>query len=291
MSYLIKNFQDFVKFKKNGKFVEKEKFPNFRKDKKDFKKKDGKDSQSSQGIMCYECNGCGHLKKECPNYLKRNGKVYATTLSDIDSSNSDLEESCDREGNYSAFITIIPVQSLDDLRVLVEEIGEHIEMESMGIVEESNDDEDEGTMGLQESYNTLIEKASEYVRVARTTIKKMKRAEQDYKNLLVQYKETKCEVETLNRELTEAYSKIKFLELEVIQANAKVEQVSSKKLDKVLAHQKPFSNKSGLGYIGEASSSTIVSKEMKFVKAKELVVATPIAKKVMFEKKPKVIAQ
>ena len=65
MSYLIKNFQDFVKFKKNGKFVEKEKFPNFRKDKKDFKKKDGKDSQSSQGIMCYECNGCGHLKKKC----------------------------------------------------------------------------------------------------------------------------------------------------------------------------------------------------------------------------------
>ena len=44
----------------------------------------------------------------------------------------------------------------------------------------------------------------------------MKRVEQDYKSLLVRYKETKCEVETLNGELTEAYSKIKFLELEVI---------------------------------------------------------------------------
>ena len=82
------------------------------------------------------------------------------------------------------------------------------------------------------------------------------------------YKKTKCEVEMLNGELTKAYSKIKFLELEVIQANAKVKRVSSKKLDEVLAHQKPFSNKSGLGYTGEASSSTIVSKEMKFVKAK-----------------------
>ena len=68
----------------------------------------------------------------------------------------------------------------------------------------------------------------------------MKRAEQDYKSLLVQYKETKCEVETLNGELTEAYSKIKFLELEVIQANAKVERVGTKKLDEVLAHEKPF---------------------------------------------------
>ena len=75
-------------------------------------------------------------------------------------------------------------------------------------------------------------------------------------------------METLNRNLTEAYSKIKFLELEVIQANAKVEQVSSKKLDEVLAHQKPFSNKSGLGYTRESNSSVKVSKNMKFVKAR-----------------------
>ena len=49
----------------------------------------------------------------------------------------------------------------------------------MGIVEESNDDEEDGTMGLQESYNTLIEKIGEYARVARAAIKKMKRAKQD----------------------------------------------------------------------------------------------------------------
>ena len=45
--------------------------------------------------MCYECNGHGHLKKECPNYLRGKGKAYATTLSDSDSSNSNFEESCD----------------------------------------------------------------------------------------------------------------------------------------------------------------------------------------------------
>ena len=161
----------------------------------------------------------------------------------------------------------------------------------MGIVEESNDDEEDGTMGLQESYNTLIEKIGEYARVARAAIKKMKRAKQDQKSLLVRYKETKCEVETLNRELTEAYSKIKFLELKVIQVNAKVKRFSSKKLIKVLAQQKPFFDNSGLGYIGEASSSTIVSKEMKFVKIKEPVVATLAAEKMNFQKKPKVIAQ
>ena len=59
----------------------------------------------------------------------------------------------------------------------------------------------------------------------------------------------------------------------------------------MLAHQKPFSDKSSLGYTRESSSSANVSKEMKFVKAKEPVVATPTVEKVKFEKKPNVIAQ
>ena len=118
----------------------------------------------------------------------------------------------------------------------------------------------------------------------------MKRVEEDYRSLLVRYKETKCEMETSNGKLTEAYSKIKFLELEVVQANAKV-RVSSRKLDEVLAHQKPFSDKSGLGYTAESNSSVKVTKDMKFVKAKELMVATTNADKVNSEKKKNVIDQ
>ena len=92
-------------------------------------------------------------------------------------------------------------------------------------------------------------------------------------------------METLNGELTEAYSKVKFLELEVVQANAKVDRVSSKKLDEGLAHQKPFSDKSRLGYTGESSSSVKVSKDMKFVKAKEPIVEITTVEKVKAEKK------
>ena len=61
VAYLVKNFRKLLKFKKNGKFVENGKFPDSWKEKKEFKKKDRKDSQSTQGIMCYECNGHGHL--------------------------------------------------------------------------------------------------------------------------------------------------------------------------------------------------------------------------------------
>ena len=289
MAYLAKNFCRFLKFKRDGKSFEKGKFSNFKKDKKDFKK-DSKDSSPSPAVTCFECKGHGHVKKECPTYLKAKGKVFANTLSDSNGSNSDLEESCDGEGNYFAFIAIAHVDSSEDLSLLVEELGEHTEVESMGIGEEF-DDEDEEAKGLQESYNSLLEKTGEYSRVAKVAIKKMKRARQDYKSILMRYKETKCELEALNEELTEAYSKIKFFELEVIQANAKVERVTSKKLDEVLAHQKPFSDKSSLGYTGESSSSANVSKEMKFVKAKEPMVATLSVENVKVEKKPNGIAQ
>ena len=65
VAYLAKNFRKFLKFKKDGKYFEKGKFPNFKKDKKDFKKKDSKDSAPSQVVTCYECKGHRHVKREC----------------------------------------------------------------------------------------------------------------------------------------------------------------------------------------------------------------------------------
>ena len=77
----------------------------------------------------------------------------------------------------------------------------------------------------------------------------------------------------------------------MIQANAKEECTTSKKLDEALAHQKPFSKNSGLGYSEESCSSANVSKEMKFVKTKEPMVATPRVENVKVEKKPNGTAQ
>ena len=120
--YLAKNFRKFLKFKRAGKSFEKGKFSKFKKDKKDFKKKDSRDSSSSKMVMCFECKGHEHVKKKCPTYLKAKGKVFSTTLSDLEGSNSYSEESCDGEGNYSAFVTIEPVDSSEDLSLLVEEL-------------------------------------------------------------------------------------------------------------------------------------------------------------------------
>ena len=76
-----------------------------------------------------------------------------------------------------------------------------------------------------------------------------------------------------------------------MQANAKIERVSTKKLDDVISSQKNFSDKSGLGYTGRSSSSANVTKEMKFVKAKEPVVVASTTETIKNEKKMNVANQ
>ena len=68
--------------------------------------------------------------------------------------------------------------------------------------------------------------------------------------------------------MVEAHSKIKFLELEIIQVNVKVERISTKKLDNVLSSQKSSHDKTSLGYTREGSSSNKPKKEIRFVSAK-----------------------
>ena len=79
-------------------------------------------------------------------------------------------------------------------------------------MEESDVEEDENADCLQENYNSLLEKSGEYVRVAKAAVKKMKKAKEDYRSLLMHHKEVKCEIEKLNGKLSEAYSKVRFLE-------------------------------------------------------------------------------
>ena len=119
--------------------------------------------------------------------------------------------------------------------------------------------------------------------MAKAAVKKMKKAEEDYKSLLVHYKKAKCEIETLNGELT--------LELEVVQANAKVERVSTKKLNDVLSSQKTFSDKTELRYTGESISIVNISKKVKFVKAKELMLVASTIEKANVEKNKNVADQ
>ena len=140
-------------------------------------------------------------------------------------------------------MAITKVDSRDELNDLVEELGVHSEGEEI----EVSDDEDaylnEGDKNLQEVYDALLEYCGKYAKVSKSAVKKMKKIEEEHKSTLVQLKDAKCEVEELKEELLNVYSKIKFLELEVIQANVKVKCITTKKLDSMLSSQKPSTDK------------------------------------------------
>ena len=172
VAFLAKNFRKFRKMKNSGKSFSKGKFSSPKSDRKEFKKKDGKESQFPQGIVCYECNGHGHLK-ECPNYLRGKGNVFATTFSNSESSNLVMEGECDSEGNYRAFMAITSVDSKNDLSNFVVELGDIFEDEE---VEESEDEDicqNEGENNLQEAYDSLLEDYGKYAKVANLVVEKM----------------------------------------------------------------------------------------------------------------------
>ena len=78
---------------------------------------------------------------------------------------------------------------------------------------------------------------------------------------------------------------MRFIEQEVVQANAKIERVTTKKLDDIISSQKSFLDKSGLGYTRGSCSSENVTKEVKFIKAKESADVGPTVEKPKIEEK------
>ena len=48
------------------------------------------------------------------------------------------------------------------MNLLIQELGDYSDEESIGVIKESDAEEDENIAGLQENYNSLIEKSREY---------------------------------------------------------------------------------------------------------------------------------
>ena len=65
------------------------------------REKVGQSSNNSMGPQCFGCQGYGHMKSECPAYLKSKCKIMVVTLSDGEIFDDELE--CDEDGNFIAF--------------------------------------------------------------------------------------------------------------------------------------------------------------------------------------------
>ena len=79
------------------------------------KEKVGQTSNNSMGQQCFGCQEYGHVKLECPIFLRSKDKAMAVTLSDNEV--SDHESGSDEDGNFIAFTATTVV----DKSVVVDE--------------------------------------------------------------------------------------------------------------------------------------------------------------------------
>ena len=117
------------------------------------------------GPQCFGCQGYGHIKSECPTYLKSKGKAMAVTLSDDEV--FDDESSCDGDGNFIAFTATAVV-------------NESISAEENPFDGELSEDAD-----LQEVYNKLCKVAEKNAMNVELGLKKITSLKLDKKNLFV----------------------------------------------------------------------------------------------------------
>ena len=103
------------------------------------KEKVGQSSNNSMGPQCFGCQWYGHMKSECPTYLKSKRKAMAITLSDGEV--SDDESECDEDGNFITFTVTTVVN------------------ESISVEENSSDGELSKDANFQEAYNKLCKVA------------------------------------------------------------------------------------------------------------------------------------
>ena len=117
------------------------------------------------GQQCFGCQGYGHMKSECPTYLRSKGKAMVVILSDDEV--SDDESGCDEDENFIAFTAIAVVD------------------ESIVAEENPYDGELSEDVDLQEAYNKLCKVAAKDAMSVGLGLKKIASLELDKKNLLV----------------------------------------------------------------------------------------------------------
>ena len=173
IAYLAKNFRNFLRNNnKRARGKNNAELRNFRRNDhtkvnniEKPKEKVGKPSNNSMGQQYFGCQGYGHVKSECPTYLRSKGKAMTVTLNDDEV--SDNEPSSDEDGNFIAFTATALVD------------------ESVAIEENPSDGELSEDADLQEAYNKLCKFAAKDAMSVDLGLKKIASLKLDKKNLLV----------------------------------------------------------------------------------------------------------
>ena len=248
-SYITRQFEKFMKianakgFNKDHRQLSFSQFKSQDKGKKDAR--DGGQYIVPSRSKCFWFQGFGHMKQECPTYLKTIGKskALATMLSDTEpNDDSDNED----DGILNAFTaTVNPTEGI------VKDVDEEEDLVESKF--EKMDEQDD----IHIAYAELYKVSEKHEKLYRLATKKLSEVELEREEIFMKFDEANQTIRTLRFENNFLAEKTKKLEAEFFQVRAQLERTSSAKLDKMLSFQKSASNRIDLGY--DFSSPRIVS--------------------------------
>ena len=157
------------------------------------KEKIGQTSNNSMGQQCFGCQGYGHMKLECPTFLRSKGKTMAVTLSA--DKVSDNESGSDEDENFIAFTTTVVVE------------------ESFVVDENLFNGELSESVDLQETYNKLCKVAAKDAMNVDLDLQKIASLELDKKILLLKLFDANELLNKVKTENTLLLDKVKFWSL------------------------------------------------------------------------------
>ena len=211
-SYITRQFKKFMK-NANGKGFDKDRrqFSSFQFKGQDKGKKDAKEGGQYTilvGPKCFGCQGFGHMKHECPTYLKSiwKSKALAATLSD-----TELEDDSDNEDNgiLNAFTATV-----DPTNGIVENVVEEEELVESKF--KKIDDQDD----IHTAYEKLYKLYEKHEKLYRLTTKKLNDVELDREELSTKFDEANQTIGALRFENNFLAEKAKKLEAELFQVRA-----------------------------------------------------------------------
>ena len=189
-------------------------------------KKDAKDGGQytvPAGPKWFGCQDFGHMKQECPTYLKSIGKskAFATTLSD-----TEPEDDSDNEDDkiLNAFTATVNLTE-----GIVEDVDEEEELVESKF--EKMDDQDD----IHTAYEKLYKLSKKHEKLYRLTTKKLSDVELNREELSTKFDEANETIGALRFENNFLAKKTKKLEAELFQVRAQLERTSSAKMDEMLS--------------------------------------------------------
>ncbi|KAG5528763.1 hypothetical protein RHGRI_029433 [Rhododendron griersonianum] len=200
------------------------------------------------GPRCFECQGYGHLARECINKLKKKTNYKANITWDDDSDSEISEEGGEEYTNFIAFGASLHSQTSD----------KPINSFEQGSSDDSDNEvggEFEGVDDLRESYDRLYR---ESVRINKVNLKLTGKC-QDINVELLKTEKKLGEQQGLLLSVTEERDKLRKEAVDLNEKNRVLGELNtvyegSKALDDMLNSQRSPSDKSGLGFYGTPSS-------------------------------------